>query len=278
MPEHTTFFSYLLERFPALGQNMHVFGTSLFGQPVTAHGAEPLVASLFVMLLLVALAFVVRGQLVDYDKAVVPETRLTLRTFFEVFIGYWYNTMKDMMGPRRARRYFPLVGSLACFIFFSNVLGLIPGFAPPTSNWNVTMGCAICVFVMFNYYGFKVNGFGHIAHLFGPYIGWWAIPINMLLFVVELVSTLIRPLTLSVRLMLNMAVDHLLITLTLGMIALFLPVPVLVLGTLVCLIQVMVFCLLTAIYISLATEHEDHDAGSGHPPDGPAAGTPQAAH
>ena len=266
MPEHTTFFSYLIARFPALGHNMHLFGTSLFGQRVTAHGAEPLVASLFVMLLLVFLALGVRGQLVNHDKSVLPETRLTMRTFFEVFVGYWYDTMKDMMGPRRAKRYFPLIGSLACFIFFSNALGLIPGFAPPTSSWNVTMGCAICVFVMFNYYGFKVNGFGHIAHLFGPYIGWWAIPINILLFAVELVSMLIRPLTLSIRLMLNMAVDHLLITLMLGMIALFLPVPVMVLGTLVVIIQVMVFCLLSAIYISLATEHEDHEpeAGKAH--------------
>ena len=78
MPEHTTFFSYLVAHFPALGQNMHVFGKSLFGVPVGPHGAEPLVASLFVMLLLVALAFGVRGQLVDYDKSVIPETKLTL--------------------------------------------------------------------------------------------------------------------------------------------------------------------------------------------------------
>jgi len=263
MPEHTTFFSYLIARFPALGRNMHVFGTSLFGQRVSVHGAEPLVASFFIMLLLVFLAFGVRGQLVDFDKSVIPETKLTTRTFFEVFVGYWYGIMKDMMGPRRAKRYFPLIGSLACFIFFSNALGLIPGFAPPTSNWNVTMGCALVVFVMFNYYGFRANGFGHVMHLFGPYIGWWAIPINILLFVVELVSMLIRPLTLSVRLMLNMAVDHLLITLTLGMIALFLPIPVLVLGSLVVIIQVMVFCLLSAIYISLATEHEDHEPEHG---------------
>ena len=195
-------------------------------------------ASLFVMLLLVVMAFVVRGKLVNYDQSVIPETKLTTRTFFEVFVGYWYGMMKDMMGPKRAKRYFPLIGSLACFIFFSNALGLVPGFTPPTSNWNVTMGCALVVFVMFNYYGFKENGFGYVKHLFGPYIGWWAIPINILLFVVEIVSTLIRPLTLSIRLMLNMAVDHLLVTLTLGMIALFLPVPVLVLGTLVVLVQV----------------------------------------
>jgi F-type H+-transporting ATPase subunit a len=99
----------------------------------------------------------------------------------------------------------------------------------------------------------------------------------MLLFVVELVSSLIRPLTLSVRLMLNMAVDHLLVTLILGMVALFLPVPVLVLGTLVVLIQVMVFCLLSAIYIALATEHEDHQAAA-HEPAGHPAGAAQVAH
>ncbi len=260
MPEHTTFFSYLIAQFPALGQNMSAFGNSLFGEPVSAHGAEPLVASIFIMLLLLVAAFGLRGQLVDYDKSVIPDATLSVRTFFEVFIGFWYGTMKDMMGPKRAKRYFPLVGSLACFILLSNALGLIPGFSPPTSNWNITMGCAVVVFVMFNYYGLKENGLGYVKHLFGPYIGWWGIPINLLLFVIELVSMLIRPLTLSVRLMLNMAVDHLLVTLTLGMIALLLPVPVLVLSTLVVIVQVMVFCLLTSIYISLATEHDEHEA------------------
>lgn len=269
MPEHTTFFSYLVAQFPALGHNLHYFGKSVFGKPVTAHGLEPLVASLFIMLLVLGMAFGIRGQLADQEKAVIPEARLTLRTFFEIFVGFWYGTMKDMMGPKRAKRYFPLVGSLACFILFSNALGLLPGFAPPTSNWNVTMGCALIVFVMFNYYGLKENGLGYLKHLFGPYIGWWGIPINLLLFVIEVISTLIRPLTLSVRLMLNMAVDHLLVSLALGIAALFLPIPVLVLSTLVVLVQVMVFCLLTSIYISLATEHEDHgeahaDAHAGH--------------
>jgi F-type H+-transporting ATPase subunit a len=265
MPEHTSFISYLIAQFPVLRHNMGIFGHSLFGEPVTTHGLEPLVASLLVMLLLVGFASAIRTQLVDYDKSIVPEAKLTLRTFLEVFVGFWYGTMKDMMGPKRAKRYFPLVGSLACFILFANALGLIPGFTPPTSNWNITMGCALVVFVMFNYYGIRENGLGYFKHLFGPYIGWWGIPINLLLFVIETVSMLIRPLTLSVRLMLNMAVDHLLVSLTLGMIALFLPVPVLVLSTLVVIVQVMVFCLLTSIYIALATEHEEHEAvAKGH--------------
>jgi F-type H+-transporting ATPase subunit a len=261
MPEHTTFFSYLVAMFPALGQNMSAFGHSMFGKPVTAHGAEPLVSSVFVMLLLVVLAFAVRGKLANHDQAVVPESKLTLRTFFEVYVGFWYDTMKDMMGPKRAKRYFPLVGSLACFILFSNALGIVPGFAPPTSNWNITMGCALVVFVMFNYYGLKENGLSYIKHLFGPYIGWWGIPINLLLFVIEVISTLIRPLTLSVRLMLNMSVDHLLGSIVVGLVWFLLPIPIMILGVLVVVVQVVVFCLLTSIYISLATEHEDHGSG-----------------
>ena len=58
MPEHTSFFSYLIAQFPALGHNMSIFGSSLFGEPVTAHGLEPLLASLFVMLLEIGRAHV----------------------------------------------------------------------------------------------------------------------------------------------------------------------------------------------------------------------------
>jgi F-type H+-transporting ATPase subunit a len=279
MPEHTTFFSYLIAMFPALGQNMRGFGETFIGHtPVNVHGAEPLVSSLFIMLLLVGLAFGIRKQLVDYDKAVIPEAKLTVRTFFEIFVGYWYDTMKEMMGPKRAKRYFPIVGTLACFILFSNLLGLIPGFAPPTSNWNVTMGCAVLVFILFNYYGLKENGTKYLVHLFGPYIGWWGIPVNILLFGIEVISTCIRPLTLSVRLMLNMAVDHLLVTVMLGLVALFLPIPVMVLGTLVVIVQVLVFCLLTSIYISLATEHEEHDHAPADKAHGAGAPAAAAAH
>jgi F-type H+-transporting ATPase subunit a len=273
MPEHTSFFSYLLAQFPALRQNMAAFGKTFLGhQPVSAHGAEPLAASFAVMLLIVTLVLLVRPALVGArgnepaSHAVLPETKLTLRTFFEVWIGYWYGIMKDMMGPKRAKRYFPLVGSLSIFILFSNFLGLIPGFSPPTSNWNVTLGCAVIVFVMFNYYGFQEGGLSYVKHLFGPWLGWPYVPVNLLLFVVETFSLFIRPMTLSIRLMLNMAVDHLLVTIMLGMVALFLPIPVLVLSTLVCIVQVMVFCILTSIYITLATEHEEHDehAAGGH--------------
>jgi F-type H+-transporting ATPase subunit a len=259
MPEHTSFFTYLIARFPALGQNMSVFGATFIGhQPVGAHAAEPLVASLAVMVVVLLLAWRIHPAIAESEQAAIPEASLTLRTFFEVWVGYWYGLMRDMMGTRRAKQYFPLVGSLSLFILFSNFIGMVPGFTPPTSSWNVTLGCAAVVFVMFNYYGVRANGLGYFRHLFGPWLGWAGIPVNILLFVVETFALLVRPMTLSIRLMLNMAVDHLLVTIILGLVAFLVPLPVLVLGTLVCIVQVMVFCILTSIYITLATDHEDH--------------------
>lgn len=272
MPEHTSFFSYLIAMFPALGENMNNFGETFVGhKKVDAHGAEPLVASVFVALLLILVAFRVRAKVSDYEKSVIPDDKLTLRTFFEIFVGYFYEMMKDMMGPTRAKRYFPIVGTAACFILFSNFLGMIPGFLPPTSSWNITAGCAVVVLIAFTYYGLKAQGFGFITHLAGPWMGIAYLPVNILIFGIEFLSTfIIRPITLSVRLMLNMAVDHLLLSIALGAFALFVPIPIMILGTLVCIVQVLVFCLLTSIYIALATEHhgDDHDAhGHGHAKD-----------
>ncbi|MBX3233745.1 MAG: F0F1 ATP synthase subunit A [Labilithrix sp.] len=266
MPEHTSFLSYLIAMFPALGENMHNFGETFLGhKPVDAHGAEPIAASVLVFLVIVLLALAARAKIVNYEESVVPDEKLSLRTFFEIFIGYFYNMMKDMMGPTRAKKYFPIVGTAACFILFSNFLGMIPGFLPPTSSWNITAGCAVCVLVAFTYYGFQAQGFGFVSHLAGPYMGVAMIPINILLFAIEFLSTfIIRPITLSIRLMLNIAVDHLLLSIFLAFFVLFLPLPIMALGTLVAIVQVLVFCLLTSIYIALATEgHDDHHADHG---------------
>jgi F-type H+-transporting ATPase subunit a len=249
--------------FPALGKNMHNFGETFLGhKKVDAHGAEPIAASLLVVLVILFLGWRAKAQVTDYEKSVIPDEKLSLRTFFEIFIGYFYNMMKDMMGPTRAKKYFPVVGTAACFVFFSNVLGMIPGFLPPTSTWNITAGCAIVVLASFTYYGLKAQGFGFITHLAGPWMGPLMLPINILIFAIEFLSTfIIRPVTLSIRLMLNIAVDHLLLSILLGIFALFLPIPIMILGTLVAVVQVLVFCLLTSIYITLATETHDHGHG-----------------
>ena len=181
MPEHTSFLSYLVAMFPALGENMHNFGNTFLGhKPVDAHGAEPIAASVLVALLIILLALGARSKITNYEESVIPDEKLSLRTFFEIFVGYFYNMMKDMMGPTRAKRYFPDAGTASLFILFSNFLGMIPGFLPPTSSWNITAGMAVVVLFTFTIYGLQAQGFGFISHLAGPWMGPLMLPINIL--------------------------------------------------------------------------------------------------
>jgi F-type H+-transporting ATPase subunit a len=254
MPEHTTFITYLLAQFPALQSNARNIGYSFLGhREPTWRSFEPVITALLVIVLVTLLAMRTRARLADVDRAVVPDDTLTLRTFMEAFIAYFYGVARDVMGPKRAKRYFPIVGASACFIFFSNVLTLIPGLSPPTSSLNITLGCALCVFILFNYYGLQANGLNYVKHLAGP--KWYLAP---LIFPIELISTCVRPITLSIRLMVNMAVDHLLGTIAISVFALLVPVPFMFLGAIVIVVQTLVFSLLTSIYIGLATEHEEH--------------------
>jgi F-type H+-transporting ATPase subunit a len=255
MPNHSTWLTFILgsmkEHFDA---NVELIGNSLMnGHPPTWMSFEPIVAAIFVGVIVLLLAFMARARLVKLDEAVVPDEKLSLRTFMEVFLGYFYDLAKSMMGPERAKKYFPVIGTSAIFVFFANVMALLPGMPVATSNLNITLGCAIVVFVLFNFYGLKANGWNYIKHLAGP--AWYLAP---LVFVIEIISLCVRPITLAVRLMLNMSVDHLILSIFVSLVALVIPVPLMILGCLIVLIQTLVFTLLTTIYISLATEHEHH--------------------
>jgi F-type H+-transporting ATPase subunit a len=109
------------------------------------------------------------------------------------------------------------------------------------------------VFIAFNFYGLQANGLNYLRHFAGP--KWYLAP---LIFPIEVISTCVRPVTLSIRLMVNMSVDHLLGTIAIAIVTLLVPVPLMFLGIIVIVVQTLVFSLLTAIYISLATEHEEH--------------------
>ncbi len=217
-------------------------------------GLEPIFGSLLVILFVVYLAGGVRGEFRHLKSSVVPDDTLTTRTFFEAFVGYFYNMAKDVMGPKSAKRYFPLIGERRrCSSSSPTAWRCCPASTRRRANLNVTFGCAIFVFIAFNYWGVKENGWGYLAHLAGP--KWYLAP---LVFPIEVISTCVRPITLAVRLMINMAVDHLIGAIFLGLIALLVPIPLMFLGIIVILVQTLVFCLLTSIYIGLATEHAEH--------------------
>jgi len=255
MPEHTSWLTLLLTYMhETLEKNAHAFGSSIIRSDAPSwRSAEPIAASLLITLLVLAFAVRVKSQLRNADAAVVPEEQLTLRTFMEAFLSYFYDLAKSVMDAERAKKYFPLIGASALFVFFSNIMALIPGFPVATSHLSITLGCALVVFVCFNAYGLATNGAAYIAHLAGPaWYLWW------LIFPIEVISLFVRPITLAVRLMLNMAVDHLILGIFLSLVAVLVPVPIMLLGVLIVLIQTLVFTLLTCIYIGLATEHEAH--------------------
>jgi F-type H+-transporting ATPase subunit a len=258
VPEHSTWLTLLLGLMEGLKENLQensrfVGNSFILNQPASWHSFEPVIASALVS---VGLLFVARGlrfRMEDLDSAVIPDEKLTLMSATETFLGYFYDMAKSVMDPVRAKKYFPVIGASALFVFLSNVLALLPGMPVPTSNLSVTAGCALVVFVLFNIYGLMTHGWDYVKHLMGP--AWYLAP---LVFVIEVISLCVRPITLAVRLMLNMSVDHLILMILMGLATLALPIPVMLLGCLVILVQTLVFALLTCVYIGLATEHEAH--------------------
>lgn len=255
MPEHTSFLTLLLAHAKeTLAHNAGYLGDSFVdGKPPTWQSTEPIIAAFGVAVLLLVVALLGRARLRRLDDAVVPEARLSLATFIELFLGYFYDLAKGIMGPERAKKYFPVIGTSACFVFGSNVLALVPGAPVPTTHLGVTLGCALVVFILFNIYGLKENGWAYIKHLAGP-----TPALAPLMFVIETISLLVRPLTLAIRLMLNMAVDHLIVGIFAGLVAVLVPLPFMLLGILVLIVQTLVFTMLTCVYIGMATEHEAH--------------------
>jgi F-type H+-transporting ATPase subunit a len=264
MGEHSTWFDFLnsLEGWRQLqAYAEHVLGRG----PGTAHPwafamlsdthftLTHVLEALLVGLFLVFGAFAYKGAVAQRDNALVPPARFGLRNLFEMFCDGVLSTMEGVMGKKNAVKYLPFIGSLAFFIFFCNALALLPGFAPPTDTLKTNLALAFLVFLATHYFGVKEHGLKYFKHFLGP-IPWLA----PLMLPIELISHIARPMSLSMRLMGNMASDHKVVATFTTLVPLLVPVPFLVLGTLVVIVQTLVFCLLSMVYISMAVAHEEH--------------------
>ncbi len=217
--------------------------------------------AMLVALFLIFGAFVYKGAVAGGgvaggslgEAALIPPARFNLRNLFEMFCDGILSSMEGIMGKKNAVKYMPFIGSLAFFIFFCNVLALIPGFAPPTDTLKTNVALAVLVFFATHYFGVREHGLKYFKHFLGPvwYLAWLMLPI-------ELISHIARPLSLSMRLMGNMASDHKVVAAFTFLLPLLVPVPFLILGILVVVVQTLVFCLLSCVYISMAVAHEEH--------------------
>ena len=256
MPPHTTWFDYL-PGYETLRENMQrLLGRTWTWQMFQAthfqldHVLGGMLVVLFLALGAARYAVAVSGS---GDAGLVPPPKFGLRNLFEMLADTIFNLMASVMGEKEARRYLPLIGTLFFFILFSNLLGLIPGFLPPTDTLKTNLGLSLLVFVLTHVFGVREHGIKYFRHFLGPWL-----PLAPLMLPIELISHIARPVSLSMRLLGNIAADHAVVLAFFAIIPILVPVPFLLMGVFVSVVQAVVFSLLTTVYISTAVSHEEH--------------------
>jgi len=162
----------------------------LFGLGEFAHHYPHVIYSWFVMLVLIFFsALAAKGLTLIPSKG---------QNFFEIIVHGIEDFMVDVTGEE-GRWLLPLAATVFLYIFACNLVGIIPGFFPPTASLNTTLGCALVVVIFTHIIGLKYHGFKYIKHFLGPV--WWLAP---LIFIIELIGHAARILSLSFRLFGNM--------------------------------------------------------------------------
>ncbi len=242
--EHSLF---LVEFFNKIFSKPVAYLLSLFGIKV-AH-PEHLFPDYIVMSLFVAAGLILFLGLASRKLSIIPSKRQSL---LELIVSFFENLLVDIVGEQ-GRKYLPMVGTIGLFIFFCNLLGLVPGFMSPTSKLNVTVGCALSVFVYYHWQGIKAQGlFKYLKHFTGP-----TPLLAPLLVPIEIVSHFSRPVSLSVRLFGNIFAEELLILVIASIIPFLLPLPFMAIAIFTATIQAFVFVLLACVYIAGAVAHEE---------------------
>ncbi len=220
-----------------------IFGKlfSLLGFEHFAHEYPHVIYTWVVMAILIAL-----GVIGTKSLSLIPEK---LQNVLELIISGLEEFTVSITGEE-GRSFFPLVGTIFIYIFVSNLIGLIPGFYPPTASLNTTLSCAIIVFIYTHVLGVKYHGTHYIKHFLGPI--WW---MSWLILPIEIIGHLARVLSLSFRLFGNM-MGHELVLGILFMLAgaFFAPLPIMALGIFVAFVQAFIFYLLSVMYFAGAME------------------------
>lgn len=202
-----------------------------------------------IMAVLVVIAVPILFTILAKKPGMVPTP---VQNLFEIYIQFIDNMIKENMGEK-GKKYFPLIASIGLFVFFGNLLGMIPGFESPTANLNTTMALALLVFFIYNFEGIRENGLAYFKHFLGP------VPAMAPVFIIiELLSHLSRPVTLALRLFANMTGGELISIVLIMLVPLLIPMPVMLIHLIAVFLQTYVFVVLTTVYIAGAITHVEH--------------------
>jgi F-type H+-transporting ATPase subunit a len=243
---------------PAVAAGLRPFGfTFKPGQDVIP---DFIVMSLLILVGVSVLCIFIRSRLSVENPGV-------LQLALEEAVSFLNGMLDDFIGAK-GRSYLPLVGTIFIFILLGNLMGLVPGLKSPTSNFNVTLGCALTVFVYYQFHGFKEQGLvGYVKHFLVPAgAPIWIAPIY---FPIEIISHFSRILSLSVRLFGNIFGEDLVIVILASIVPFVAPLPMMFLGLITSALQAYIFAMLTTIYVAgaVVVDHgsEGHEAqGGGH--------------
>jgi len=180
----------------------------------------------------------------------------------EMIYGFVHKMVEDIAG-KEGLKYFPYIMAIFMFVLVANVIGLLPYSFTTTSHLWVTATLAFVIFIVITIIGFVKNGLGYFKLL---WVSSAPLPLRPVLFLIELISYFVRPVSHSIRLMGNMMAGHAVIKVFAGfagamglgaIIPIFGIVAVYGLEMLVVVIQAYVFTILTCVYLNDAL-HPGH--------------------
>ncbi|MSP18268.1 MAG: F0F1 ATP synthase subunit A [Bdellovibrionales bacterium] len=206
----------------------------------------------FVLILVVSLLVnrIIKGKI---QENVIPRPKVGLFSVIDLLVEALYNLIVGIVGHHYGAYAFPFIASIFIYVLLNNLLGLLPMSASPSAAFPIAFALGISSFIFYNWMGVKANGLIGYGKHFLMGLGVFGIPIAG----VEMISHVIRPFTLGLRLRTNMHIDHMLAGAFAELCKWIVPVPLLLFGVVVCTIQAFLFAVLTAVYVQMATEHEE---------------------
>jgi F-type H+-transporting ATPase subunit a len=210
-----------------------------------------LVGTWMVMGLLIVFGLLARAALDSSPDPVVPDEHITVRAIAEALVEWIDGFVAGVLDFHGYRALVPYLGSLFLFILASNFFGLIPGMEPPTSFSDLTFALGIISFGVYLSLGFRDRGIKYLRTFLGPLLA-----LAPLMLPIELADNLFRPFSLGVRLSANMMADHQVLGLFTNLTKVVVPVAFYALGSIFCVIQALIFMVLTMSYIKLALSHD----------------------
>lgn len=201
--------------------------------------------------IVVALLVVLFARLATNNMKIIPTG---IQNVYEFLLSGILDVASDVVSREVAIKYLPLAGTIALFVFFSNAIGIIPGFESPTSSWSFTLVLALVVFFYYHYEGIKAKGVVHyFAHFMGPMKA-----LAPLMLPIEIISHISRIVSLSFRLFGNIKGDDMFLLVMLMLAPWVAPLPAFAILTLMAFLQAFVFMILTYVYIAGAIMDEEH--------------------